>query len=614
MLIRNSMDMLAPPRTPGMFAGLGAVPADVWNQSPSEVQQFFNSEFSWWAGFNPVRGQTDQFGVTVYYIDYGSMIAALDNQIQVQTELNLGNRRSYQYALDNPIVGGDPDIWLSAVKDGETKLQVLIARKEKLTSYESQQQTGYQAWLLSQWEAREAARLAEIDARVAAMQQSQARSRAETEARNVVLAAEDAARNAAIIQQIMDDAAARGAAALAQQTSARDANVVEVLNRRAAGEDLVSVAVDFIRSLGLGPATDVFLAALTGADPGAVLRDIIEPANVIVTGVRSEPIVVVQAVQEVAQTAAVAATQAAELAVASGDQAAAAVATAAAVAATNAANAASSATTVQTAASAAATAQQAAQTATTAAQTATAAEKGVPLSELPTLEATVAAIRAQVQMQYPGWNPDRMTMDYQPGDELFSRLLRQAGLDSLEWGPSDKRRSAAGGATMTTTTTTGGPAMLTLPENIASLTPGQKAFLYLSLLFDAKLRDSQIRTAVEAKLGPQSDDSWGALQKLAFGDFTGDQAAISGFIRYNVMKGTPLSELRKQIGDMNRRDITDAEWSQFVASDLFKMPFVFGGKGAIATATGAGAAAAAGAGGGAGLLVAAAAAAFFLLG
>jgi hypothetical protein len=376
MLIRNSMDMLAPPRTPGMFAGLGGLgagPADVWNQNASTVQQFFNSEFSWWPESNPVKGITDQFGVTVYYIDYDLMIAWLDNQIQVQTELNAGNERSYQYALNNPIVGGDPDVWPPAITSGRARLAELQTKLAKVNDYASQQQTGYQAWLLSQYEAREAARLAEIDARVAAMQQSQARSRAETEARNVVLAAEDAARNAAIIQQIMDDAAARGAAALAQQTSARDANVVEVLNRRAAGEDLVSVAVDFIRSLGLGPATDVFLAALTGADPGAVMRDIIEPANVIVTGVRSEPIVVVQAVQEVAQTAAVAATQAAEVAVASGDEAAAAVATAAAAAATNAANAATSATTVQTAASAAATAQQAAQTATTAAQTATAA-------------------------------------------------------------------------------------------------------------------------------------------------------------------------------------------------------------------------------------------------
>jgi hypothetical protein len=72
-----------------------------------------------------------------------------------------------------------------------------------------------------------------------------------------------------------------------------------------------------------------------------------------------------------------------------------------------------------------------------------AAEKGVPLLD----EATIAAIRAQVQAEYPTWNPDRMTMDYQPGDELFSRLLREAA--GVE--PYDRRRSesemqtAAGG-------------------------------------------------------------------------------------------------------------------------------------------------------------------------
>jgi hypothetical protein len=73
-----------------------------------------------------------------------------------------------------------------------------------------------------------------------------------------------------------------------------------------------------------------------------------------------------------------------------------------------------------------------------------AAEKGVPLLD----EATVAAIRAQVQAQYPSWNPDRMTMDYQPGDELFSRLLREAaGVDSFDRGRSEsERQSAAGGA------------------------------------------------------------------------------------------------------------------------------------------------------------------------
>jgi hypothetical protein len=188
-------------------------------------------------------------------------------------------------------------------------------------------------------------------------------------------------------------------------------------------------------------------------------------------------------------------------------------------------------------------------------------------------------------------------------DTAAQAVTVQEAQDAAQTATTAAQTATAAASTVTTTATTGAPAVLTLPENIASLTPGQKAFLYLSLLFDAKLRDSQIRTAVEAKLGPQSDESWSALQKLAFGDFTGDRAAISGFIRYNVMKGTPLSELRKQISDMNRRDITDAEWSQFVASDVFKMPFVFGGKGAIATATGAGAAA-----------VAAAAAAFFLLG
>ncbi len=51
-----------------------------------------------------------------------------------------------------------------------------------------------------------------------------------------------------------------------------------------------------------------------------------------------------------------------------------------------------------------------------------AAEKGAPWPD----DATYEAIRAQVKAQYPGWNPDRMTMDYQPGDELFSRLLREA--------------------------------------------------------------------------------------------------------------------------------------------------------------------------------------------
>jgi hypothetical protein len=68
--------------------------------------------------------------------------------------------------------------------------------------------------------------------------------------------------------------------------------------------------------------------------------------------------------------------------------------------------------------------------------------KAVPLLD----EATVAAIRAQVQAQYPGWNPDRMTMDYQPGDELFSRLLRSAAVDSFYRGRSEsERQSAAGG-------------------------------------------------------------------------------------------------------------------------------------------------------------------------
>lgn len=51
-----------------------------------------------------------------------------------------------------------------------------------------------------------------------------------------------------------------------------------------------------------------------------------------------------------------------------------------------------------------------------------AAEKGVPLLD----EATVAAIRAKVQAQYPNWNPDRMTMDVQPGDLLFQQLLMEA--------------------------------------------------------------------------------------------------------------------------------------------------------------------------------------------
>lgn len=51
-----------------------------------------------------------------------------------------------------------------------------------------------------------------------------------------------------------------------------------------------------------------------------------------------------------------------------------------------------------------------------------AAEKGAPLLD----EATVAAIRAKVQAQYPNWNPDRMTMDYQPGDALFQQLLMEA--------------------------------------------------------------------------------------------------------------------------------------------------------------------------------------------
>lgn len=167
--------------------------------------------------------------------------------------------------------------------------------------------------------------------------------------------------------------------------------------------------------------------------------------------------------------------------------------------------------------------------------------------------------------------------------------------------------------TAITQTSTDMSVKVQLPDNIAYLTPGQKAFLYLSLLFDAKLRDSEIRAAVEAQLGPQSDDSWGALQKLAFGEYKGDLAVTSGFVRYSVMKGTPLSELKKQIGDMYRKDITDAEWSQFVASDFLKMPFVFGGKGAIASdaQTAAGGSAA---GGGAGLLIAAAAAAYFLLG
>lgn len=51
-----------------------------------------------------------------------------------------------------------------------------------------------------------------------------------------------------------------------------------------------------------------------------------------------------------------------------------------------------------------------------------AAEKGAPLLD----EATVAAIRAKVQAQYPNWNPDRMTMDAQPGDALFQQLLMEA--------------------------------------------------------------------------------------------------------------------------------------------------------------------------------------------
>jgi hypothetical protein len=447
------MDMLAPPRTPGMFAGLGAVPAETFGMTDAQLLSFFASEFPWFPSGQVSYLLSVSPGSSGGQV-YGSMAQFLQNQIQVQTELNAGNERSYQYALNNPIVGGDPDVWLPAITSGRARLAELQTELAKVNDYSAQWDVGYKDWQYRQYEAREAARLAEIDARVAAMQQSQAASIAEIEARNVVIAAEDAARNAAIIQQIMDDAAARGAAALAQQTSARDANVVEVLNRQAAGEDLVSVAVDFIRSMGLGPATDVFLAALTGADPGAVLRDIIEPANVIVTGVRSEPIVIVQAVQEVAQTAAVAATQAAEVAVASGDEVAAAVATAAAAAATNAANAASSATTVQTAASAAATAQQAAQTATTAAQSAE--------DEIPGLGTTM-----------PLTVPDT-----------------------------------------TTDTTTGAAAMPQLPANLGTMTETQKIAWYRATLA-AGFTNEAIRAAVEARYGRQSDSDWTYLRAKA---------------------------------------------------------------------------------------------------
>jgi len=148
---------------------------------------------------------------------------------------------------------------------------------------------------------------------------------------------------------------------------------------------------------------------------------------------------------------------------------------------------------VQTAASAAATAQQAAQTATTAAQTATAAEKGVPLLD----EATVAAIRAQVQAQYLGWNPDRMTMDYQPGDELFSRLLREAAAQ-----------------TATTTATTGAPAMPQLPANLGTMTEAQKIAWYRATLA-AGFTNEAIRAAVEAVYGRQSDSDWTYLRAKA---------------------------------------------------------------------------------------------------
>ena len=73
-----------------------------------------------------------------------------------------------------------------------------------------------------------------------------------------------------------------------------------------------------------------------------------------------------------------------------------------------------------------------------------AAELGVPRVD----EATVAAIRAQVQAQYPGWNPDRMTTDYQPGDELFGVLLREAaGVEPYDRTRAEVERQTAAGGT-----------------------------------------------------------------------------------------------------------------------------------------------------------------------
>jgi len=165
-------------------------------------------------------------------------------------------------------------------------------------------------------------------------------------------------------------------------------------------------------------------------------------------------------------------------------------------------------------------------------------------------EATFAAIRAQVQAQYPGWNPDRMTMDRQPGDDLYERLLYEAaGVQpsdaipnppsgtfvppSSEYGvptSSDGRWVWSSGnwwpnETITTMPitkpTTGAPAMPQLPANLGTMTEAQKIAWYRATLA-AGFTNESIRAAVEAVYGRQSDSDWTYLRAKA------SQAAPAG--------------------------------------------------------------------------------------
>ena len=80
------------------------------------------------------------------------------------------------------------------------------------------------------------------------------------------------------------------------------------------------------------------------------------------------------------------------------------------------------------------------------------------LGESPTYEKGITTVspermeelRAQVRAVYLNWNPDRMTMDYQPGDEMYTRLLlAEAGNPPLvrdDRAALEQRQAQGGGA------------------------------------------------------------------------------------------------------------------------------------------------------------------------